>query len=319
MGWAKWAARGAGAIVGVAAFGFAAEMVIGWAEADRFPPPGRMIDVGGYRLHIDCRGDGDRAVVLDAGPGGFSAKWGWVQPLVATRFRTCAYDRAGHGWSEIRPDAPDAFNVNRDLNRLMDRSGEPQPIILVGQGIAGGTAMLYAARWRRLVAGIVVIDPVHPETISAMADRRAELDDLHARTEIAGWLSPFGILRPLAFMRERAIGLPNPAHDAAVSIFVSARHIAATNASLDVLDQTLGQIRTMTDVGDLPLLAISTRSADDPALVPFLRLSRRAQQLYVPASNPALALNEEAAAMRIADVIIAFVARGALPPAASGR
>ncbi len=73
---------------------------------------------------------------------------------------------------------------------------------------------------------------------AAIPGLRVELDDLRGRTELAGWLAPFGVLRPAAFMRERAIGLPNPAHDAAVSIFASARHIAATNASRNTVNAT---------------------------------------------------------------------------------
>jgi hypothetical protein len=59
------------------------------------PPPGRLVDLGGYRLHLWCTGDGAPAVILDAGLGGTSAGWGFVQPEVARFTRVCSYDRAG--------------------------------------------------------------------------------------------------------------------------------------------------------------------------------------------------------------------------------
>jgi hypothetical protein len=67
------------------------------------PLPGQLVDVGGYRLHLWCTGDGSPAVILDAGLGGTSAGWGFVQPDVARFTRVCSYDRAGMGYSDSGP------------------------------------------------------------------------------------------------------------------------------------------------------------------------------------------------------------------------
>jgi hypothetical protein len=64
------------------------------------PPPGRLVDIGGYRLHLWCTGDGTPAVILDTGLGGSSVGWGFVQPDVARFTRVCSYDRAGMGYSD---------------------------------------------------------------------------------------------------------------------------------------------------------------------------------------------------------------------------
>jgi hypothetical protein len=69
----------------------------------RTPPPGRLVDIGGYRLHLWCTGEGAPAVILDAGLGGTSAGWGFVQPDVARFTRVCSYDRAGMGYSDSGP------------------------------------------------------------------------------------------------------------------------------------------------------------------------------------------------------------------------
>jgi hypothetical protein len=91
--------------------GLAALVVIGAAyqviatEIDRrnFPPPGQLVDVGGYQMHLYCTGEGDPTVILDAGhPLGVSS-WAWVQPELAKATRVCAYDRAGLGWSDPAP------------------------------------------------------------------------------------------------------------------------------------------------------------------------------------------------------------------------
>src|SRR5437764_5887303 len=51
-------------------------------DTSTYPPPGRLIDVGGFRLHIYCIGSGGPGpeVILDAGNGGSSLDWSQVQP-----------------------------------------------------------------------------------------------------------------------------------------------------------------------------------------------------------------------------------------------
>ena len=65
------------------------------------PPPGRLVDVGGHRLHVWCTGAGAPAVILDSGLGGSSAEWGVVQLEVARFTRVCSYDRAGRGQQPV--------------------------------------------------------------------------------------------------------------------------------------------------------------------------------------------------------------------------
>src|SRR3712207_6971469 len=82
------------------------------------PPPGEMVDVGGHRLHIACRGEGGPTVVLDAALGNMSTHWTWVQQELAQTGRVCAYDRAGLGWSEPGPEPRDARQVTSELHAL---------------------------------------------------------------------------------------------------------------------------------------------------------------------------------------------------------
>ncbi|HMO59704.1 MAG TPA: alpha/beta hydrolase, partial [Roseiflexaceae bacterium] len=69
------------------------------ADTRAYPPPGRLVDVGGYRLHINCMGTGSPTVIIEAGWGDWSASWNSrVQPEVARTTRVCTYDRAGMGY-----------------------------------------------------------------------------------------------------------------------------------------------------------------------------------------------------------------------------
>src|SRR6266705_730915 len=111
------------------------------------PPPGRLVDVGGHRLHILCTGAGSPAVVLESGLGGSSADWGFVQPGVGAFTQVCSYDRAGMGYSEPGPSPRTARRIARELAQLLDRSGISGPAVLVGASIAGLTARVFASEY----------------------------------------------------------------------------------------------------------------------------------------------------------------------------
>src|SRR5215213_1345256 len=98
-----WLGASLAALLVLALVGYIYEPMAEAADAKAYPPPGQLVDVGGYRLHLNCTGSGSPTVVIDAGHGDSSASWGWVQPEVARTTRVCTYDRAGIGWSEASP------------------------------------------------------------------------------------------------------------------------------------------------------------------------------------------------------------------------
>jgi pimeloyl-ACP methyl ester carboxylesterase len=122
------------------------------------PPPGQMVNVGGYRLHINCSGQGSPTVVLDAGSGGFSAQWVRVQREVSGTTRVCAYDRAGMGWSEMGPEPRDAKQISGELHTLLGKAGIEGPYVLVGHSFGGLYMQTYAARYPDEVAGVALVE-----------------------------------------------------------------------------------------------------------------------------------------------------------------
>jgi pimeloyl-ACP methyl ester carboxylesterase len=139
-------------------------------------PPGRLVDLGTHRLHIHCAGAGTPAVVFDAALGGSSLSWSLVQPAVASDTSACSYDRAGFGWSDAGPRPRTAGRLAQELYELLTRAGVPPPYVLAGHSFGGLTLRAFAARHPALVAGLVFIDPAHPEDwLDPPAAERARL------------------------------------------------------------------------------------------------------------------------------------------------
>lgn len=127
------------------------------------PPPGRLIDLGSHRLHLYCIGTGGPTVVLEAGLGGLSLEWRPVQTALADEYRVCSYDRAGYGWSDPGPAPRTVDRIAVELRTMLERAGESPPYTIVGHSFGGYVAQLFAKRYPREVAGVVLVDSSHPD------------------------------------------------------------------------------------------------------------------------------------------------------------
>ena len=122
--------------------------------------PGRLVDIGGRRLHVDVRGQGGPVVVFEAGIAASSLSWCLVQDRVAEFATAVSYDRAGFGWSDPAPHNCTALDSASDLRRLLDKTGLAPPFILVGHSYGGLIARVFEQNYSGLVAGLVLLDPV---------------------------------------------------------------------------------------------------------------------------------------------------------------
>jgi pimeloyl-ACP methyl ester carboxylesterase len=132
------------------------------------PPPGRLVDIGGWRMHINCTGEaraGRPTVVLDAGSSDSSVEWSLVQPGVAAFARVCSYDRSGTGWSELGPYPHTDRQIIYELGALLEAAGEKPPFVMVGHSMGGRYAQLFTVARRADVAGVVLVDSNHEDDL----------------------------------------------------------------------------------------------------------------------------------------------------------
>ncbi|MDZ7637674.1 MAG: alpha/beta hydrolase [Bryobacterales bacterium] len=172
MDWLLWLLLAPLALVLALAFlgllyQFAGERVDRW----RFPPPGRRVKVDGNWLHYVEAGPSQPAehgtgeddapvVLLEAGISASSLSWSRVMPDLARHTRVIAYDRGGLAWSGPTDDARLADRMVLELEGLLEAAQVRGPLFMVGHSYGALLCMMFAAKHRERVAGLVLVDPV---------------------------------------------------------------------------------------------------------------------------------------------------------------
>ena len=224
-------------------------------ELAAVPPPGRLVDVEGHRIHIWCSGSGVPAVILETGLGGMSADWGFVQPEAARFTRVCSYDRAGMGYSDPGPSPRTARRIARELAELLNRSGVTAPAILVGASIGGLNVRLFASEYAERVAGLVLVDATHED----------RLDPVPGLARFVPLLSSTGVLRLLGV----SFGLDAESLPPAVRRFARATQYrpGGYNAAADELIHvraSAAEVKAARRKLTVPLIVVTAGRGSDP-------------------------------------------------------
>ena len=255
--WLTRAMLGIGAlVVGLAATGAAFEAIAATRDAAAYPPPGRLVDVGGHRLHISCLGTDSPTVVFESGLANMSADWANIQPRAAATSRACAYDRAGIGWSDDGPQPRDPRRIAQELHTLLTTAGVPGPYVLVGQSFGGLYVRTFADLFPEDIAGMVLVDASHPDMWA-----RAPAELTAAMVPSTGMGLAYRGLAHLGFNRLTSsfpadCGL-SPQHCGEERAWtVSARKTDAYVAEMGAPDRD-AQVRATRTVGDRPLVVLT--------------------------------------------------------------
>lgn len=288
------------------------------SDSRRFPVPGRMVDVGGYRLNIHCTGAGTPAVILESGLGEHARSWMAVQSGVERFTRVCSYDRAGYGWSDPGPQPRSSLQIARELHVLLSKSVTPGPYVLVGHSFGGYNVRVYHGLYPNEVAGVVLVDSSHEEQGRFETARmRAQAAGLQRLTPFVPLLRFLGVLRLAGALGPTAI----PASELPQSVMQELSALALRpNFPLTVLQEyallgteSAAQVRSAGDLGGLPLLVLTAGQSTDPGnrdldgfrkawveeLQPSLvRLSRQGRQMVVRDSDHRIPYQDPKAIVR---------------------
>ena len=216
----------------------------------RFHPMlGQRVDVGGYKMHIHCVGQGSPTVILDSGLGDSYFSWHKVQPQIAKFTRVCSYDRAGMGYSDSSPRARTSEVIAEELHRLLQSAAVAPPYILVAHSMGGFDVRLFASLYRKDIAGMVLVDASHPEQQKRFPPALNDMDATWLREqEFLEFTMPFGIPRFLGFCDEDA---------AARAPECNFHSVRETVAELKAIRESAAQTAAAGSLGDIPLEVLS--------------------------------------------------------------
>lgn len=229
------------------------------SDARRYQPPGQLVSVGDYRLHLNCVGEGSPTVILEALSGGMSAYWAWIQPEVAKTTRVCAYDRAGRGWSDPGATPRDLWGTAEDLYNLLQNAGIEGPYVLVGHSIGGLYVRAFADQHPDEVVGMVLVDAVHPEDFKRFPEDAKQEKTYSTITAFFPALARIGLFR-LYFASGGEIDfhdLPAQQHAEVAALWSSPAYFQNSRAEGQMGSAIREQGQALPDLGDIPLVVIS--------------------------------------------------------------
>jgi protein-S-isoprenylcysteine O-methyltransferase Ste14/pimeloyl-ACP methyl ester carboxylesterase len=233
-----------------------------------FQAPGRLVDVGGRRLHLLCIGDGSPIVLFEApGFGVSSLSSATVRERVASRTTVCSYDRAGMAWSDPAPETLTAGSLARDLAALQDRAGLPAPFVLVASSVGGLTAEMFARMHPERTAGLIFLDAASSGLVGEL-EQTPLVRRIRAAAPILGTAAQFGVIR---LLNPFVITGDSDAARRSRGFTYGARAIGTLAAILRGASDTVREFGAAPPLrADIPLVVLS---ASDPRLleVPGLR------------------------------------------------
>jgi pimeloyl-ACP methyl ester carboxylesterase len=278
-------------------------------DASRYPMPGRLIDVGGHSLHINCTGTGSPTVVLEPGLGEPSTAMAWITPEVATTTRVCVYDRAGRGWSGSTASPQDGVETATDLHTLLERAGEQGPYVLAGHSAGGIYVLNFAHQYPEEVAGLVLLDSMHPEQYTKIASWPAFYQTFRRASAVLPSLARLGVSRALSATSYGE--LPDSARDVHRAFWSTPRHNRSVRDEFSQIRTAMDQARSLTSLGDRPLVVVTAEqdAADGwmAAQAELVALSTNTVHHILPDAAHSSLTENEATAARSSQAILDVV------------
>lgn len=297
------------------------ESLIAAGNAEEFPAPGRLVEVEGRKIQLDCRGNGSPTVILEAGADIYgSLAWSPIQDQVAMTTRVCAYSHAGTMWSDSRPSALDAEGVANDLRTALRQANESPPFVLVGHSRGAIYNLIFTDLFRGEVAGLVFLDPRHPDI-----DARRVQAGMSPTTQPLGSARMARSLRwtgiPRLFDQCKVPSLPESVNAACRAYFPHS--LDGYISETEVLPAMSTRAMAGKNLGDFPVIVL-TRQLPDAWLgatpeerartqkgedlwrelnADIASWSSRGQQRLVPDSYHQILISHEAAVTAVRDVV----------------
>lgn len=226
------------------------------------PAPGRLLDVGGFNMHLNCKGQKNNdqpTVIIATGLGVSSPRYHWLVESLSSTVHVCVYDRTGMGWSERSNEPYRTDQISQNLHILLRNAGLKAPYVLAGHSYGGLVIRAYAKKYPDEVAGLAFLDSSHPDQTKVM-----DIDVAKLMTRPTKLLE---ILTVLGLTQLYYGGPPIPA-DFPANIITQETYLRQSSnipaAMLDELEhfkEISAFVKLSDSFGDMPIVVITAGSA----------------------------------------------------------
>jgi pimeloyl-ACP methyl ester carboxylesterase len=301
---------------------------------DPGPAPGRLVDVGGRKLHLLCTGSGAPTVVIESGASSFAIDWALVQPEIARANRVCSYDRAGHGWSDpATADAP-RRGVPQDLQALLQAAQEKPPYVLVGASMGGLWVRRFQLEYPTEVVGMVLIDPSHEDRLFTYFEGSAVPIASLTAEQLRSTIPPGDLKLPPPRSPQTGEPFASLPRDLYQTRIILDQRLIASQPTIVTYDQRIkgaeaeranlaalreARMVSKRQLGDLPVVVLSRSVGANQEMwdvhASAAQLSGNSRHTVVPGSGHEIHLfKPDAVVLAIRDVLDAYRNQSKLPP-----
>ncbi len=269
--------------------GFVFERFCEWRDVRRYPPPGKMVDVGGHQLHIRCEGDAPGpTIVIEQGAASPSMLWWPITAELAKYARVCTYDRSGYLWSPWLGRPRSILERTEDLHAVLKRAGVPGPYVFAPLSYGGLIISQYVRRYPDEVAGIAFID-APDEPVVFNKGYLKSVGGIRAVFGTFGLAARFGILRLRNFMFGDPIAGLSPKDMTALKALTARPSLYATIAddfgSIPAAPEEIRIPLPPGSLGDKPIIALTHGIPFPPAYAALENGWREGQERLVKLSS----------------------------------
>jgi pimeloyl-ACP methyl ester carboxylesterase len=263
----RWLLTPVLAVLVLASVGGGHETLSRAAGDDAYALRGQLVDVGPYRLHLECSGSGAPTVILEPGGGASAATLAWIAPAAARDSRVCIYDRAGRGWSDAATSTPDGAQIATDLHTLLNRAHVPGPYVLVGHSFGGLYVMSYAAQYPDEVAGLLLVDSTAPKSTPVSPQQAGSYDPLRHFSSLVSTTARLGIGRIIAQSGFR--DLPPQSRNEARASAAAAKEMSSFLDEFAIANRSASQAGQLSTLGEKPLVVLTAELGNSDGWIPI--------------------------------------------------
>ena len=244
-------------VIMLAIVGAAYQQVGSQMDARKSPEPGRLVNIGSYRLQLNCSGSGSPTVILESGLGDLMSEWQPVQDQISRFTRVCSYHRAGYGESDAGPLPRTSLQIAGELHALLHNAGEQAPYILVGHSFGGYNVRVFNGLYPNEVTGIVLADSPQEDQYRLLpaAWRRFDVELQNRWRSQANWM-PLQITFGIARLRFRRV-LGSDGY-----LILQSKYLKARFNELKNIEVSAEQARVSGTLGRKPLLILTAVQQD---------------------------------------------------------